>query len=250
MSWYYAGPEAKPVGPVSVEELHNLRVSGTVSGDTYILEHTGQPGATLAWKRYHEVFPTSLSPAPLPQSLPPIQPPPPVPPPAAPPPVTAPAPATHPLFPSAGPAVPPTVYPPYAVPPAAPSAQAIPPYVPPPAIPPPAPVPGLRTDPHYAVRPTNSWCAWGFGLGLVGFFLSFVCGIGLLPALLAILLCIVGLVQLQHRHDQAGHGLAVMGLVLSGIALLISLIFVLTFSIPILKAHQETVNEETPSDSQ
>ena len=67
MPWYYAGPEAKPVGPLSVEELHDRRVSGVVGPDTYVIEHTGHGAANLAWKHYKEVFPTNLAPtAPIP----------------------------------------------------------------------------------------------------------------------------------------------------------------------------------------
>ena len=42
MPWYYAGPEAKPVGPLSVEELHARHLSGAVTAETYVIEHTGQ----------------------------------------------------------------------------------------------------------------------------------------------------------------------------------------------------------------
>ncbi len=59
MPWFYAGPEAKPVGPVSVEQLHANRVNGTISPDTYVIEQTGQPGATMTWRRYREAFPDS-----------------------------------------------------------------------------------------------------------------------------------------------------------------------------------------------
>jgi len=221
MPWYYAGPEAKPVGPVTLDELHACRVRGLVKSETYVLEQTGQPGENLAWKRYQDVFPSNPSLPPLPPlSLPPTL-------------VANPLPpqlqvispqvmAPHPLFPSAAPV--PTqnsVFPPTA-----------------------------RPDPYYKVKPTNGWCAWGFGLGLAGFFLSFACGIGLLPALLALPLCITGLAQIHKNREQAGRGLAVAGLVLSGVALLISLIFILSLAFPILKAHGLTVTEQTSNDSQ
>src|ERR1035441_2641879 len=98
MPWYYAGPEAKPVGPVTLDELHACRVNGTVKPETYVIEHTGQPSENWAWKRYQDVFPSS-------PSLPPLPPP-------SPPPVVMPAPPVaqpqaippHPLFPSAAPA--------------------------------------------------------------------------------------------------------------------------------------------------
>jgi hypothetical protein len=86
MSWYYAGPEATPIGPVSVEELHARRANGTISPETYVIEHTGQPDPTRAWKRYRELFP----PAPV------------LPPPFVPP-VPQAQPQPHPLFPSATP---------------------------------------------------------------------------------------------------------------------------------------------------
>src|SRR5271156_6542755 len=115
MPWYYAGPEAKPVGPVTLEELHACRVRGIVTPDTYVIEHTGQPDASWAWKRYQDIFPSG-------HSLPPLPAPPP----------------QHPVFPT-----------------------------------------DTRPDPYYNVKPTNGWCAWGFGLGLTGFFFSFLC-IGLI----------------------------------------------------------------------
>jgi len=87
MPWYYAGPEAKPVGPVSLEELQARRQSGAISPETYVIEHTGQPNEPRAWKRYREVFPSS-------ENLPPLPPIPVVVP-------GVPPPAAHPLFPSA-----------------------------------------------------------------------------------------------------------------------------------------------------
>jgi hypothetical protein len=202
MPWYYAGPEAKPVGPLSVEELHARHLSGVVTPQTYVIEHTGQPVENWAWKRYHEVFPTNLPPAPPPAIVPPVAQP-------------------HPLFPSAAP-----VHGHHSVFPAT-----------------------ARPDPYYQAKPTNGWCAWGFGLGLASFFFSFIC-IGGLPALLALPLCIIGLTQVHKHREQAGQGLAIAGLILSGIALLISLIFILSLAMPILKAHGFTVTEQTSNDSE
>ncbi len=215
MPWYYAGPEAKPVGPVTLEELHARRVNGTVKSDTYVIEHTGQPTENWAWKRYQEVFPSSASLPPIPPQLaPPIT----IPAPPAPQPQGA---TTHPLFPSASP-VPHSVFP----------------HAP-------------RPDPYYThARPTNGLCAWGFGLGLAGLIFSFACGIGVFLALIALPLCILGLSQLHKHHEQAGRGLAVAGLILSGIALVISLIFILSLAIPMIKAHQLTVMEQTSNDSE
>jgi len=214
MPWYYAGPEAKPVGPLSVEELHARHVSGTVTAETYVIEHTGQPMENWAWKHYHEVFPTNLPPVPPAPAILPASPG--APPQANPPQVIPP----HPLFPSAAPAQH-SVF-----------------------------APATRPDPYYNVKPTNGLCAWGFGLGLAGFFFSFACGIGLLLALPSLLLCIVGLVQVHKNREQAGQGLAIAGLILSGVALLISLIFIISLSIPMLKAHGLTVTEQTSNDSE
>jgi hypothetical protein len=110
--------------------------------------------------------------------------------------------------------------------------------------------PGTRPDPYYNVKPTNGWCAWGFGLGLAGFFFSFACGIGVFPALLAFPLCIVGLAQVHKHREQAGQGLAVAGLILSGMALIISVIFIVSMAMPIMKAHGLTVTEQTSNDSE
>jgi len=212
MPWYYAGPEAKPVGPVTLDELHACRVRGIVTPQTYVIEHTGQPGENWAWKHYQDIFPSSpgLPPLPPPSSPSQVAPPPP------------PAVQPHPLFPSAAPA----------------STQHS------------VFQPAARPDPYYNVKPTNGWCSWGFGLGLAGFFFSFACGIGLLPALLAFPLCIVGLAQVHKNREQAGQGLAIAGLILSGLALLISLIFILLFANNMIKMHGFTVTEQTTNDSE
>lgn len=106
MAWYYAGPEARPVGPFSLEELHAQRARGVVQPETYVIEHTGQPG--LVWKRYQELFPSPPSLPPIPPVFSPPPPPPPLPQPAAP----------HPLFPSAAP-----ISGKYSTPPLPPAAQ-------------------------------------------------------------------------------------------------------------------------------
>lgn len=213
MPWYYAGPEAKPVGPVTLDELHACRVNGAVTPDTYVIEQTGQPVENWSWRRYKDVFPST-------PSLPPIPPPAVVPvlPAASAPPAVQP----HPLFPSAAPS--PTQHP------AFPSAA--------------------RPDPYYNVKPTNGWCAWGFGFGLAAIFFSLVCGIGLLPALLSFFLCIVGLGQVHKHREQAGQGLALAGLVLSTVALIISLIVIIFADLPMIKAHGLTVTEQTSNDSE
>ena len=223
MPWYYAGPEAKPVGPVTLDELHACRVRGIVSPETYIIEHTGQPSENWAWKHYQDIFPSSPSLPPLPPLSPaPAIPPQAIPPQAIPPQVISPrANSPHPLFPSAAPVA--TRHP------AFPS--------------------DARPDPYYKIKPTNSWCAWGFGLGLAGFFFSFACGIGLFLALPSLLLCIVGLVQVQKNREQAGQGLAIAGLILSGVALLIASIFIVSFAMK-FKMHDFTVTEQTSNDSE
>jgi len=211
MPWYYAGPEAKPVGPISLEELHARRLSGTILPETYVIEHTGQPNDSITWKRYREVFPSSPN---LPLPLPP---------PAPPAPQRSPA-QPHPLFPSA------------ASVPGGPS---------------PSPFPSTpRPDPYYATRKNNPWCIWGFVLGLIGFCFALVCGIGFFSALPGLFLCIVGLAQVHKHPEQAGRGLAISGLVLSSLGLLIALIFFACFAIPVIKAHEQTTTEQTSNDSE
>jgi hypothetical protein len=243
MPWYYAGPEAKPVGPVSAEQLQALCAGGTITPETFVIEHTGPGAANLAWRRYREVFPGTPTLPPIPghpTTLPPFAPAPVYPaagypatatPPApvAPAPGTIPAPnpsapgqvPTHPLFPSA-------------VPPG--SAAAYPQPVMPGAYPP--------------IRPTNSWCAWGFALSLIGFCFAWCCGIGILPALAAVVLCIIGLVQVNKNRHEGGLGLAVSGLIFSGVAVLISVAIIAWFFPSMLKAHGLTVTEQTSNDSE
>lgn len=192
MSWYYAGPEAKPVGPVTLEEIHACRANGAIGPETYVIEHTDQ-GIMGTWRHYREVFPES---APLP----------PVPSAPAPPPLQT-------LFPSASPARPP---------------------VPAPMIPPHAAPHG-----HYPARPTNAYCAWGFGLGIAGFILSFACGIGFLLAAPALVLCILGFAQVQQRGDQSGRGLSAAGAVLAILGLLISVGF-WAYAIPVAMKERAT----------
>jgi hypothetical protein len=230
MPWYYAGPEAKPVGPVSAEQLQGLFASGTITSETFVIEHTGAGAAGLAWRRYREVFPpaaATLPPIPFttptpfyPATTPPA-PPPPVPGSVPAPIPSAPTAATpHPLFPSAGTAQP--GHPEYR-----PVAQSY----------------------AYPIRPTNSWCAWGFALSLVGLCLAIFC-IGVVPALIAAVLCIIGLVQVTKNREQGGMGLAVTGLIFSGIAVLLFAIIVCVFGPAIIKGHGLTVTEQTSNDSE
>ncbi len=236
MPWFYAGPEAKPVGPISVEELHACRVRGAISPETYVIEQKGQPGEAMAWKRYSEIFPASPSLPPIPTFSPPPPPPalvvnPPVPPAptpvlqSSPPPVAAPpVNAPHPLFPSAAPV--PGQHPAYA--------------------------PGARPDPYYnkPLHATNSWCAWGFWLGLASFFLALACGLGIFIAPISLLLCVVGLVQVHSHREQGGQYQAIWGIILSFLALVICAIFIFAVDLPFFCAHGLTVPEETSNDSE
>ncbi len=252
MPWYYAGPEAKPVGPVTLEELQALRAKGAIMADTYVIEEKGQGMAGLAWKRYQELFPAAATLPPLPAvpgaspSGPPLAQPafyvPPPAPPVNPPSVTQ----AHPLFPSATPSAYPTSVPPVyhpTVPPPAASSGA---HLPPPFHPAAAPA-----DPYRYGKPTNGWCAWGFGIGLAAFCFSlFLCGTGFLPALLAIPLCSIGLLQLNKHREQAGHWLAIWGLILSGLALVVAVGYFYFLGMPLMKAQGLTVTEETTNDSE
>ena len=110
--------------------------------------------------------------------------------------------------------------------------------------------PTARPDPYYAIKPTNGWCAWGFGLGLAGFFFSFACGIGLFLALPSLLLSMVGLAKLRNRPEQSGRGLALWGLVLSTLSLVLSIAFIVWVAVPMIKTSQMTVTEQTSNDSE
>lgn len=210
MPWYYAGPEAKPVGPVTLEELHALRVSGVLSPETYVIEHTGQAADAMTWKRYREAFPANPAP-PLPPPFSPV--------PLPPPPPQATKPAPHPLFPSA------------------------------------APVHDLRPVSHQlaatsSTRISNAWCQWGFWLGLASLPLLLACGFGALVALPALFLCVIGLVQVLHHPEQAGRGLAITGLLCAALALIITLLCLAVAVPAYLKAHGQTVTEQSTNDSQ
>lgn len=205
MPWYYAGLEAKPVGPLSLEELRARREQGIVRPETYVIEHTGLPVEAMSWKRYDEVFPAASLP-PLP-SL------------SAAPAAATPLPQAHPLFPSA---------------PQAPVGYS-----------PASPV--VPREPYHGIKPTNGFCAWGFGIALVSFLL---CGLGLIPPLISLVLCSIGLIQVSQHREQSGKGLAVAGLILSLIAVLISLAFLVWLAVPMLKGHEITVTEETSNDSE
>jgi hypothetical protein len=221
MPWYYAGPEAKPVGPLSTDELHALRGAGTITPETFVIEHTGPGAAPLAWKRYRELFPVEPASAAFPAApLSPIAP-------AAIPPTPLPAafvpPAPSPLFPSGVPATAPT----HPLFPSSGQSTTLPPH-----------------------RPTNAWCIWGFVLSLAAFVFSCFC-VGIIPAMVSIVLCIVGLVQINRDRGQSGHGLAIFGLVFSGVALLIALLIILLYyNGSLTTTHGLTVTEQTSNDSE
>ena len=90
MSWYYVGPDAKPVGPISLEELQGRRSTGVVGPDTYVIEAPAG-SAPKEWRRFRDVFPPPATLPPLPTATPP------------------PAPTMgvpHPIFPTVPPATP------------------------------------------------------------------------------------------------------------------------------------------------
>jgi hypothetical protein len=223
MPWYYAGPDQKPVGPVSLEELQARRRNDLVLPETYIIEWTYETGVVGTWRHYGDVFPqvpaAPALPPPPPVSIPPA--------PASPaPPIPAPAPLgvhipqPHPLFPSAAHA------------------------------PLPGATPAAAPHAHYPTRRTNSWCAWGFGLGIASFIFSFACGLGLFLAVPGLIVSILGLVQIQRHAEQSGRGLAVTGGVLSVLALMIALGFAICFLPSLLKNHEWTVTEQSSTNSE
>jgi hypothetical protein len=114
----------------------------------------------------------------------------------------------------------------------------------------PGPFPPAAPHGHYPVRPTSGWCAWGFGLSLAGFFLSPFCGIGLLLAAPALLLCILGFAHVQSHPEHSGRGLAVAGAVLSSLALIVSIAFLVYIIHTGIKSHEWTVTEQSSSSSE
>jgi hypothetical protein len=218
MPWYYAGPEARPVGPVSLEELHARRISGAIQPETYIIEDTGQADPARAWKRYRDVFPANpgLPPIPTPALFPPAPPLMPVSPPPAP---TA---QPHPLFPSAAG---PGRHPVFTAP--------------------------AGPDPYYSAQKTNTWCAWSLGLGLASPWLVPFCFLGTLMALVSIFMGVGGFAQAQGHRQQSGRSLAVVGILVSLLALALSLA-VLVWLGKFVQAHmiEQTTTEQTSNDSE
>jgi len=213
MPWFYAGTDAKPVGPISLEELHARHHAGTVSPDTYVIEYVGQPGDHREWKRYRDLFSTqpALSPSPLPPPAPPA--------PHLPPPFPQP-PAAHVSTP---PRFSPTTF-----------AHAAPPP---------------QILPH---KRTNPWCSWGFGIGLASLILLiFTCGLSSLLALPGLVISGIGLYKVQHDTTQSGNRLAISGLLLSLVTIVITAI-IFSVALPIiLKSHGLiTTTEQSTTDSE
>jgi hypothetical protein len=65
MSWYYVGPDAQPVGPISLEDLQARRASGAVAPETYVIEAPAG-SEPKEWRRFRDVFapPAVLPPLP------------------------------------------------------------------------------------------------------------------------------------------------------------------------------------------
>jgi hypothetical protein len=105
-------------------------------------------------------------------------------------------------------------------------------------------------DAHAPIVRTNKWCAWGFGLGLGSVLGIFACGIGALLAPFGFIVSIVGLTRVQQRHEETGRGMAIAGVLLSSFTLLLTLIVILSVTIPMIRAHERTATEETTNDSQ
>ncbi len=183
MSWYYVGPDAKPVGPISLEDLQARRSSGAIGQDTYVIEAPAG-SAPKEWRRFRDIFPAAATLPPLPAGIS----------------TTPPSPTMgvpHPIFPTTPPATPSPGGPVFTG--SHPSTYHLPP------------------------NRTNAWCSWGFGLGLSSIPLLLICGLGVLAAIAGLVTSIVGLVQLSHHREQQGRGLAVAGLVLSLFSLLVAL---------------------------
>jgi hypothetical protein len=212
MSWYYVGPDAQPVGPISLEELQSRRAAGAVAPETYVIE--APPGsAPKEWLRYREVFPAKAQP--LPPGLPPL--------------------------PTAGSPPPvPTMGIPYPVLPA-----------PVPATPSPGgPVFTGAHPSTYRLPPShnNPWCVWGFGLGIASL-PCLLCLIGLLLAIMVDLHQPDDAADERRRCEQHGRGLAIAGLIASVMALFLGAI---VFAAALSSSWHSVVSmttEQTSNDS-
>jgi hypothetical protein len=214
MSWYYVGPDAQPVGPISLEELRSRRASGAVAPETYVIEAPAG-SAPKEWIRFRDAFPHAVTFPPGVSGLPPL-----------PTPASPVVPATmgipHPLFPSA-----------------------------PPITPSPGGPVFTGTHPsqyHLPPRKNNAWCLWGFGLGIASVPCLF-CGIGLLFAPAALVCSIIGLVQVGQHREQHGRGLAVAGLVASLVALFMAVMIGVMMLNSSWHSVMSMTTEQTSNDS-
>jgi hypothetical protein len=211
MSWYYVGPDASPVGPISLDDLQARRASGAVGLDTYVIEAPAG-SAPKEWRRYRDIF----APAPPAAILPPL-------------PGTVPPPAPtmgipHPLFPSALPPSPS---------PGGPVFTGIHP-----------------SSYHLPPSRTNAWCSWGFGLGLASLPFLLCAGVGVLLALGGLVASIVGIVQTGHHREERGRVLGFTGLGLSILALLLSVVLIgAVMASSSLRGALSMTTEQTANDS-
>ena len=72
----------------------------------------------------------------------------------------------------------------------------------------------------------------------------------MLPAIPAFFSCIMGLMQVHRHREQAGQRRAIIGLLLAGLALLISLAFIVALSVQFIKERQQTTTEQTSNSSE
>jgi len=212
MSWYYVGPDARPVGPLALEELQARRSSGAIAPETYVIE--APPGsAPKEWRRYRDVFPPSpASFPPLPTGALPAQ--------TSMPPTLG---IPHPVFPAAAPAHPS----------------------------PGGPVFTGTHPSSYRLPPgrSNPWCGWSLGLGIASVPLLLFCGLGILTALGGIVTGIVGLGQVARHRDQHGRGLAVTGIVVSVLALLLATGLIVALMTGSFRSGLQMTTEQTANDS-
>lgn len=72
----------------------------------------------------------------------------------------------------------------------------------------------------------------------------------MLLALPALIVCIVGMIQVNQHRDQAGQGMAIAGLILSGLALILSLVL-LAWALPaVIKKYEFSITEQTTNDTE
>jgi hypothetical protein len=212
MSWYYVGPDAKPVGPISLEELQARRSSGAIGQDTYVIEAPAG-SAPKEWRRFRDVFPPAPTLPPLPAAA-----------------SASPAPASptmgvpHPIFPVTPPAVPSPGGPVFTG--SHPSTYHLPP------------------------SRTNGWCSWGFGLGLASLLGLVFCGTGALLIIPGLVVSVIGLIQVSQHREQHGRSLAVTGIILSLLSLFCVVAFIVWIAISgHWNSSLQMTTEQTSNDS-